>query len=55
MKYVALEYVCMCLPCITLFFYVFVQFSTKQNEKYLNTKLLEIIKIHTFYIDHFSI
>jgi len=26
-----LEYVCMCLPCITLFFYVFARFSTKQN------------------------
>jgi len=25
------------------------------NEKYLNTKLLELIKIQTFYIDHFSI
>jgi len=30
-KYVVLEYVCMCLRCITLFFYVFAQFSTKQN------------------------
>ena len=30
MRYVVLEYVCMCLPCITLFFYVFARFLTKQ-------------------------
>ena len=33
MKYVVLEYVCMCLPCITLFFYVFARFSTKQKPR----------------------
>ena len=31
MKYVVLEYVRMCLPCITLFFYVFARFSTKHR------------------------
>jgi len=50
-----LSNMCACVSLALHYFSVFVQFSTKQNEKYLNTKLLEIIKIQTFYIDHFSI
>jgi len=33
MKYVVLEFMCMCLPCITLFFCVFARFSTKHSER----------------------